>query len=111
MCYKAVQENLTSISDSIGQAPSALSALTLKFVKKRWIRGGDHLTPDQICTMALGRIAQDAKEFWDFVDILKDTEGTDIIGHTLECMFTTTVLIFQYLSPFHIHKMNRAKML
>ena len=104
--YKAVQENLTLISDAIRQAPSALGAVTLKFVEKGWIRGGDNLTPDQICTMALGRIELDANQFGDFVDILKDTRGMDIIAHTLECTFTTTVLVSQYLSPSNIHSIE-----
>lgn len=95
--YKAVQGNLTSISDAIRQTPSALGALTLKFVEKGWIRGGDNPTPDQICIMVLGRIELNANEFWNFLDILKDTEGMDIIACTLKCMFTTTVLIFQYI--------------
>ena len=86
--YKEVQRNLTAISDAIRLAPSALDALSVKFMEKGWIRAGDRLTADQIGTLALGRIALDANQFWDFVDILKETAGTDIIGSTLECTFT-----------------------
>lgn len=73
----------------------------MKFVEKGWIGGGNPLTPEEICIMALGRIEQDANQFRDFVDILKGTKGMDIMAGTLECTFTNALLLSHYLLVSH----------
>ena len=81
-----MRTNLSSITRGIRSLPRARRALSLRFKEKEWLDLTASPTEEQLVTLVLGRIEQDANQYDEFLAMLRDIEGMDLIVNTLTGM-------------------------
>ena len=78
-----MRTNLSSITRALETNPSASKTLKQKFVEKEWLDLIANPTEEQLVTLVLGRIEQDVNQYGDFIAMLRDIEGMDLIVNML----------------------------
>ena len=81
--YQRVMTNLSSITTTLQLNPPASQRLRLKFKEKECTASP---TEEQLITHVLGRIEQDVNQFGEFIAMLCDIEGMDLLVNTLTGM-------------------------
>ena len=74
--------------------PPASKTLKEKFKEKSWLEPTDDRDDDGLVTLVLNRIEHDINQFEEFIKMLKDIEGTDLIVGILTGMNMHVVLSF-----------------
>ena len=77
--YTRVRQNLDAITQVLDMNSDANQRLRQKFQKERWLSVGSDTGGEQLVTVALSRIENDAGQFQQFVDMLNDIDGMDLI--------------------------------
>ena len=81
-----MRNNLNRIVRYLKSSPSANGTLSWKFIEKGWLAAIANPTEDQLVTLLLGRIEYDANQYGEFIDMLRDIEGMDLIVKSLTGM-------------------------
>ena len=68
--------------------------LRQKFHEKRWLSAGSDTGGEGLVTVALLRIKNDAGQFQQFIDMLKDIDGMDQIVKKLTGMYCTVHIYY-----------------
>ena len=90
--YQRVRTNLSSITRALQLNLSASQRLKWKFQEKGWLSLTANPAEDELVKLVLGRIEQDANQYDEFLAMLRDIEGMDLIVNTLTgmtCNFLT----------------------
>ena len=74
--------------------PDANQRLRQKFQKERWLSVGSDTGGEQLVTVALSRIESDAGQFQQFVDMLNDIDGMDLIVKKLTGRYLIFFLVY-----------------
>jgi len=78
-----VRNNLNSIVTYLKSNPSASDTLSRIFIEKGWLNVTATATADrredQLVTLVLGRIELDVNQYGEFIAILNDVPGMDLI--------------------------------
>ena len=81
--YDKVLNKLDDIIKTLQLNPGARDKLTRLYRQDKWLDIAARPTEDELVTLALERIKQDPSQFDLFIDMLRDTEGMDLIVTTL----------------------------
>ena len=81
-----MRTNLGSITRALKTTPSASQTLKQKMIEKGWLDPIASPTEEQLVTLVLERIDQDVNQFGEFIAMLRDIEGMDLIVNTLTGM-------------------------
>ena len=92
--YRNVNTNRRRITGTLKSNPTASKTLKEKFKEKSWLEPTDDPDEDRLVTLILNRIEDDVNQFQEFIDMLKDIEGTDLIVRILTGMNMHVVLSF-----------------
>ena len=84
--YQRVITNLESITTALQLNPPASQSLRQKCKEKKWLGLAANPREEQLATFVLGRIEQDANQYDEFITMLRDIEGMDLIVKTLTGM-------------------------
>ena len=68
--------------------------LRRKFQKERWLSVGSDTRGGRLVTVALSRIENNAGQFQQFIDMLKDIDGMDQIVKKLTGMYCTVHIYY-----------------
>ena len=90
--YKSVLEHIGNISYSLKGNSAAKQALTFKYQEKGWIAITESPDETSLVRLVLTRISLDPSQYRIFMDMLKDTEGMDIIVNIIEGMIACSHL-------------------
>ena len=90
--YRAVLDEMSTIIDHLKLHQGARESLTTKYQQKKWLGITEHPQPKELVTLALGRIANDPREYDVFMDMLKGITGMDLIVNKRMLYETTEVL-------------------
>ena len=74
---------LSDLTEALKLCPGAKDKLTSLYQKQKWLSIAAKPTEGELVTLALERIKQDPSQFDLFIDMLRDTEGIDLIVTTL----------------------------
>ena len=77
--YKKVRANLNSICGTLDLKTGAKTTLRLKFIEKEWLNTTADPSSDQLVMLVLGRIERDSNQYYEFIAMLEDTPGLDLI--------------------------------
>ena len=81
--YDKVLNKLDDITKTLQLNPGARDKLTRLYQQKEWLGIAARPAEGDLVTLALDRIKQDPSQFDLFIDMLRDTEGMDLIVTTL----------------------------
>ena len=81
-----MRNNLNSIVRDLKSSPSASGTLSRKFIEKGWLDATANPTEDQLVRQVMGRIEHDVNQYGEFIDMLCDIEGMDLIVDSLTGM-------------------------
>ena len=73
---------------------AASKTLKQKFKEKSWLKPTDDRDDDGLVTLILNRIENDVNDFKEFINMLKEIEGTDQIVDILTSMNLHVFLFF-----------------
>ena len=91
-----MRNNLDGIVRYLKFIPSASRTLSRKFIEKGWLHATDS-PPEELVTLVLGMIEHDVNQYGEFITMLYDIEGMDLIVGTLTGMPYDLLSIFSYL--------------
>ena len=76
------------ITATLKSNPAAFKCLRLKLIENGWQNAADRLTEEELLCLIADRIKLDASQFGDYMDMLKDIEGLDLVADMLtsECL-------------------------
>ena len=95
--YTRVRQCLDAITQVLNVNRDANQRLRQKFQKERWLSVGSDTGGEGLVTVALSRIENDAGQFQQFIDMLKDIDGMDQIVKKLTGRYCT-VYIFLFIT-------------
>ena len=77
--YKCILENLENLTQHLALNPIAKQKLTLKYMTKGWL--SLHAKPGEqdLIVQVLDRIKHKPSQYGEFVAMLQEIEGTDVI--------------------------------
>ena len=81
--YQRVRKNLSSITEALQLNSFASQNVRQKFKEKEWLKVAANPAEEELVTLVLGRIEQDASQYGEFIAILNDVAGMDLIVNTL----------------------------
>ena len=81
--YDRVRSNLLQITKALKSTPGARENLILHYIQHKWLDTTENPAEGELVRLALVRIKQDPSQFDLFIDMLRDTEGMDLIVTTL----------------------------
>ena len=81
--YDRVLNNLLKITRTLKSTPGARENLILHYIQHKWLGTTESPVEGELVRLTLLRIEQDPSQFDLFIDILRDTEGMDLIVTTL----------------------------
>ena len=81
--YDRVRSNLLQVTKALKSTPGARENLILHYKQYEWLDVTENPAEGDLVTLALVRIKQDPSQFDLFIDMLRDTEGMDLIVTTL----------------------------
>lgn len=81
--YRRVKANFASIVRSLEANPDAFKSLCRKFREKSWIQKVD-VAPDCLLNVVLDRIRLNVKAYDEFIEMLGNVDGLDLIKETIE---------------------------
>ena len=81
--YDKVLNQLDDITKTLQLNHCARDKLTRLYQRKKWLDIAARPAEGDLVTLALERIKQDPSQFDLFIDMLRDTEGMDLIVTTL----------------------------
>ena len=86
--YQRIITLFERITATLKSNPAAFKCLRLKLIEKGWQNAADRLTEEELLCLIADRIKLDASQFGDFMDMLKDIEGLDLVADMLtsECL-------------------------
>ena len=85
--YMKVKANMGTLIRTIKVTPTAVSSLTTKFVEKEWLAAhAKDITANDLITLVLNRIKNNADEHELFIEMLNDIIGLDQIVMLLNGM-------------------------
>ena len=87
--YERVKTSRSSITGALQSNPSASQTLRQKFKEKGWLESSSNPEDDQLVTLILSRIKHDIHQFEEFIAVLKDIDGMDLIVDILTSMTIT----------------------
>ena len=87
-----MRTNLSSITEALQLNPFASQSVKQKFKGKGWLKIAANPTAEELVTLVLGRIELDASQYGEFIAILNDVEGMDLIVKTLTGVPMTSCL-------------------
>ena len=85
---------LESITATLKSNPTAFKSLRLKLIEKGWQSTTGKLTEEELLCVIADRIKLDASQYGDFMDMLKDIEGLDLVAD----MLTSECLVVYFMS-------------
>ena len=71
------------MTKALKSTPGARENLILHYKEHEWLDVTENPSEGELVTLALVRIKQDPSQFDLFIDMLRDTEGMDLIMATL----------------------------
>ena len=74
---------LSDLTEALQLCPGAREKLTSLYQKHKWLSIAAKPAESELVTLTLERIKQDPSQFDLFIDMLRDTEGMDLIVKTL----------------------------
>ena len=79
--YKTVQKYESAIIDALDASPTAVNSLVSKFIEKDWFAPKDrkNATAEVVADGALTRIKLNSRCYREFIEMLRDIPGMDII--------------------------------
>ena len=77
--YQRVMNNLSSITEALQLNPHASQSVRQKFKEKGWLSIAANSTEQELVALVLGRIELDASQYGEFIAILNDVPGMDLI--------------------------------
>ena len=80
--YKRVNANFDSIVKSLKANTDAFSSLRCKLKEKNWCQLD--VTPQRLLEVVLDRIRLNAKVYDEFIEVLDNVDGLDLIKDTIE---------------------------
>ena len=89
--------NLSSIIAALQLNPHASQSVRQKFKEKGWLPIAANPTEVQLVALALGRIELDASQYGEFIDMLLNTSGMDLIMKQLTGVPYDLLPTFSYL--------------
>ena len=93
--YDCVLNNLDRVTSSLRATPGAQEALAVHYKQKKWLDVTENPSVNDLVTLALTRIKQDSSQYDEFLTMLRNIEGMDLIvkmlyGHgKVTCIFET----------------------
>ena len=81
-----MRNNLDAIVRYLKFNPSASETLSRKFIGKGWLDATANPKEDQLVTLVLGRIEHDVNQYEEFIGMLCEIEGMDLIVDSLTGM-------------------------
>ena len=81
-----MRTNLDTIVKTLESNQSASETLRRKVKPKGWLGLATNPTAEELVTLVLGRIEHDVNQYGEFIDMLRDIEGMDLIVNTLTGM-------------------------
>ena len=96
--YDRVLNKLNDITQTLQLNPGARDKLTRLYQQKEWLGIAAKTAEGELVTLALDRIKHDPSQFDLFIDMLRDTEGMDLIvtkltGSELICTCVVHILV------------------
>lgn len=82
--YKCVLANKSKIVDTLNSTPGATQCLCRKYQERRWTGIYADQTAETLVDTALNRIKTDPNQVKNFLPMLRDTTGLDLIVAVLE---------------------------
>ena len=98
--YGSILSSLNSITESLKVNQSAKDTLTRKFQEHKWLDTVAKPTEGDLVRLALSRIENDVNQFAEFMTMLKQTAGMDIIVEKLK---GTRDVITPHINYHNIH--------
>ena len=77
--YDCVLSNLDSITRLLKGTPGAREALTVQYEQKKWLGVMENPMEKELVNLALTRIEQDPSQYDEFLTMLRNIEGMDLI--------------------------------
>lgn len=77
--YTRVRCNIDRIVSALQSNPAAKERLELKCEQEGWLEVCSNLTNKELVSFILGRIEQDVKQYDEFIAMLQDIKGMDLI--------------------------------
>ena len=91
-----MRDNLSSITEALQLNPFASQSVKQKFKGKGWLKLAANPTEEELVTLVLGRIELDVSQYGEFIGILNDIEGMDLIVKTLTGVPYDLLSIFSF---------------
>ena len=82
--YKKVLANLNKIIRALDLKTGAKKSLRLKFMEKRWLDITDDPSSEELVMVVLERIEHDSGQYHEFIAMVEDTPGLDLIRTDLK---------------------------
>ena len=96
-----MKNNLSSITEALQLNPFACQSVRQKFKEKGWLTIAANPSEEELVTLVLGRIELDASQYGEFIAILSDVAGMDLIVNTL------TGVPYDFLPIFYLWERGR----
>ena len=81
--YDRILRHLVAITRALKLTHGAREKLSLHYKQNEWIDITENPIEDELVTLALMRIKQDPNQYDQFVSMLRDIEGMDLIVNTI----------------------------
>ena len=114
--YDRVLSILDRIESSLKATPGARKALAVRYKQKKWLVVTENPTENELVTIALMRIKQDPSQYDEFLTMLCDIEGMDLIVKTLrghgkvsfacQCVSQKKMDPFSSAAQSHLHLLH-----
>ena len=96
-----MQNNLNRITKALQLNRFASESVRQKFKEKRWLTIAANPSEEELVTLVLGRIELDSSQYGEFIAILSDVAGMDLIVNTL------TGVPYDFLPIFYLWEGGR----
>ena len=109
-----MRTNLDAIVDTLESNEPASQTLRRKVKAKGWLGLATNLTAEELVTLVLGRIEHDANQYGEFIAMLRDIEGMDLIVKTLPGMayylsYITSLVVGKGVGGFQMNRKEGEK--
>ena len=81
--YNTLLQNLSSIAGKLLSVPGSKDLLGLKFMEKKWLETTANPSEKDLVILALSRTDADSYTFHEFVEMLKEISGMDLVVQNL----------------------------
>ena len=81
--YVTLLESLSSVTEKLFSVPRSKDQLCIKFIERKWLDITANPSERELVILALSRIKENSQIFYEFVKILEDIGGMNLVVKSL----------------------------